>query len=207
MKEIKVSIGNNNLKDDSDTQSISNQNSDKSQEEGQKTSEKKDNETFDSLAKDLLAYKVELESLKDQLLRSMADNENIRRRAQKDIEEMSKYAISSFSKDLLSIIDNLGLALENLKETSLSDHHEVRSLREGIKITEKEMLNILEKHGISPLGSLGERFDHNIHQALFESESSEYDEGHVIQVIQRGYTIHDRLLRPALVGISSGIKS
>lgn len=142
--------------------------------------------------------------LKDHLLRALAEAENTRKRAQKEKEETAKYAIANFARDLVSVVDNLSRALETIRGDDQSLSPEMKALKEGILMTEKELLHALEKHGVKRVEPLGERFDHNLHQAMFEGESEDHGEGHIMHVMQVGYTLHDRLLRPALVGVSKG---
>ncbi len=142
--------------------------------------------------------------LKDQLLRAMAETENTRKRTQKEKEETVKYAIANFARDLVSVVDNLNRALETIKGEDKDLSPEVKSLKEGILMTEKDLLKTLEKYGIKKIHPLGEKFDHNFHQAMFEAASDDHGEGHVMHVMQAGYTLHERLLRPALVGVSKG---
>lgn len=140
-------------------------------------------------------------ALKDQLLRAVAEAENTRRRAERQVKEASQYAISSFARDMLTISDNLRRALDALPE-DFRDKDEFKSFVEGVNMTERELLNALERHGIRKIDPLGERFDHNFHQAMFEVEDAEPAPGTIVQVVQPGYVIRDRLLRPALVGVA-----
>ena len=141
----------------------------------------------------------EIANLKDQLLRSLAEQENIRKRSQREREEASKYAVSSFARELLSVSDNLRRAL-NAAPTH--DDEQVKTFVIGVEMTEKEILNAFEKFGVKKVSPEGEKFDHNFHQAMFEVEDAEKEPGIVVQVLQPGYILHDRLLRPALVGVS-----
>jgi molecular chaperone GrpE len=149
----------------------------------------------------LSALETELANLKDQWLRAMAETENLRKRAQRDREEALKYASSNFGRDMLSIADNLRRALEscsNLEEIPES----VKSLIQGIELTESALISTFDRHGIKKIEPMGEKFDPNLHQAMFEVEDANVAPGTVVQVLQVGYTMHDRLLRPAMVGIS-----
>ena len=145
------------------------------------------------------------EALKDQLLRALAETENLRKRAEREREEAAKYAITSLARDIVSVADNLQRALESVPvESDDSDKSNTRigSLRDGIEMTRQEFETVLARHGIERLEPLGETFDHNFHQAMFEVEHEEYSAGTVVQVLQAGYRIHDRLLRPAMVGVA-----
>jgi molecular chaperone GrpE len=146
---------------------------------------------------------AELAEYKDRLLRALAETENVRRRSQREREDASKYSISSFAKDLLSAADNLRRALESLPESEAKDER-TRSLLAGVAATERELLSIFERHGIKRIDPHGERFDHNFHQAIFEAERPDQPSGSVVEVLQPGYVLHDRLLRPAMVGVAKG---
>jgi molecular chaperone GrpE len=143
------------------------------------------------------------DELKDQLLRALAEVENIRRRAARDHEDAKKYAIAGFARDLLSVADNFARALESVaKEDTSSFPASVQSMIDGLKLTEKELNGIFERQGVKKLNPLGEPFDHAFHQAIFEVPTSDYPAGTVAQVMQPGYVLHDRLLRPAMVGVA-----
>ncbi len=133
--------------------------------------------------------------LKDQLLRALADKENTRKRAQAEQLDTMKYAISKFATDMLTIADNLQRAIDAADQTD----EKVKPVIEGIQLTQKELEKTFEKHGISAIFPLGKAFDPNFHQAVLESESDTYNPGEVMQVMQTGYTLEDRLLRPAMV--------
>jgi len=139
---------------------------------------------------------AKIDQLKDQLMRALADMENLKKRSLRETHDMAKYAISEFAKDLLAVSDNLRRALEFAPEEQSSQ------VLEGVKMTEKELLKVFEKYGIRKVGEVGEKFDHNLHQAIFETEDAEKEPGTILSVMQPGYTIHDRLLRPAMVGVS-----
>ena len=144
----------------------------------------------------------ELAEAKDQLLRALAEQENIRRRAQRDKEESVKYAATAFAKDLISTADNLRRALDSVKESELDEVG--KNLLTGIAATERGLLAAFERNGIRRIDPLGEKFDHNLHQALFEVEDTSKPTGTVAQVLAPGYTLHDRLLRAAMVGVAKG---
>jgi molecular chaperone GrpE len=149
----------------------------------------------------LAAVEAELAETKDRLLRALAETENVRRRFQREREDTLKYAVSGFAKDLLSPVDNLRRALESLPESEVEDPR-VKSLLEGVAATERELLGALERHGLKRIDPKGERFDHNFHQAIFEVERTDAPPGTVVEVLQPGYVLHDRLLRPAMVGVA-----
>lgn len=147
---------------------------------------------------------AEVASLKDQLLRAMAETENVRRRAQRDREESLKYAGAPVIKDLLGVADNLQRALESVPAEAAADNEPLANLRTGVEMTHKELLAVFERHNIRTINPLGEKLDPHLHEAMFEMEDPEKPAGTVVQVIQPGYRLHDRLLRPARVGISKG---
>ena len=144
---------------------------------------------------------AELAEQKDQLLRALAETENVRRRAQREREDVLKYAVAGFAKELLSVADNLRRALDSLPESEARDER-TRGLLAGVAATERELLSAFERHGIRRIDPDGERFDHNLHQAIFEAERPGKPGGVVIEVLQPGYVLHDRLLRPAMVGVA-----
>jgi len=149
----------------------------------------------------VVALEAELADAKDRLLRALAETENVRRRAQREREDTQKYAISNFARDLLSPVDNLRRALDSVPPAEISDPR-TRSLLEGVAATERELLATFERYGLKRIDPMGERFDHNFHQAIFEAERPGAAPGTVIEVLQPGYVLHDRLLRPAMVGVA-----
>lgn len=139
-----------------------------------------------------------VEELKDQLLRAMAEVQNTKKRAEKEKADISKFSISGFAKDVLRIRDNLQLALKsNIQDTG--------AIVDGIKLTMSEMDNILGSYGIKIIDSMGKPFDPNFHQAMIEVETADREPGVIVQVMQEGFMIYDRLLRPALVGVSKKV--
>ncbi|MBV8133878.1 MAG: nucleotide exchange factor GrpE [Alphaproteobacteria bacterium] len=149
------------------------------------------------------ALEAEIAEQKDHLLRALAETENVRRRAQREREDALKYAVAGFAKELLSVADNLRRALDSLPETEAREER-TRGLLAGVAATERELLSVFERHGIRRIDPDGERFDHNLHQAIFEAERPGKPDGMIIEVLQPGYVLHDRLLRPAMVGVAKG---
>ena len=145
----------------------------------------------------------EIKDLKDQLLRALAENENLRKRTAKEIEQIKKFGHISIFKDFLNVVDNLERAVESSSSENQSQLV-VKNLIDGIEIVLKDMKSLLDKNNIKKIEPLHERFDYNLHQAMFEAPSSEYDEGLILEVVQPGYILHDRLIRPAMVGVSKG---
>ena len=145
---------------------------------------------------------AELAETKDRLLRALAETENVRRRAQRERDDAQRYAVANFAKDLLSVADNLRRALESVPDADALDER-TRNLLAGVAATERELLAAFERHGIKKLEPrAGDRFDHNQHEAMFEVENTGQPAGSIIQVLQPGYMLHDRLLRPAMVGVA-----
>ena len=149
----------------------------------------------------LTTVEAELGDTKDRLLRALAETENVRRRFQREREDAQKYAISGFAKDLLTVVDNLRRALDAMPEAEVTEPR-TRSLLDGVAATERELLAAFERSGLTRIDPKGERFDHNFHQAIFEAERPGAPAGTVIEVLQPGYLLHDRLLRPAMVGVA-----
>ncbi|MBP2311529.1 nucleotide exchange factor GrpE [Azospirillum soli] len=145
---------------------------------------------------------AEVASLKDQLLRSMAEVENTRRRAQRDREDASKYAVSSFAKELVTVADNLRRALEAVPAEGREQDEMLKSLAVGVEATERQLFAAFDRAGIKKIDPTGELFDPNFHQVMFEIENTGKPAGTVVQVLQPGYTIHGRLLREAMVGVA-----
>ena len=144
----------------------------------------------------------EIAELKDKLLRTLADMENLRRRSQKDREDAVKFSAANFARDMLSVADNLRRATESIPKEDEVDGVSLAAFIEGISLTEKELISTLERHGIRKIEPMGEKFDPKFHEAMYEVPSADAENGTVMQVVEAGYVIHDRLLRPAKVGIA-----
>ncbi|MCW2244619.1 molecular chaperone GrpE [Azospirillum fermentarium] len=145
---------------------------------------------------------AEIARLKDQLLRSAADMENTRRRAQRDREDAIKYAVAGFAKELLPVADNLRRALEAVPADGREKDEILKSLAVGVEATERQLLAAFDRGGIKKLEPLNEVFDPNFHQVMFEIENTGKPAGTVVQVLQAGYTLNGRLLREAMVGVA-----
>ena len=145
---------------------------------------------------------AEIAALKDQLLRAVAETENVRRRMQRDQEETAKYAITGFARDLVNVLENLQRATQSIPPEAREQNPMLKSLAEGVDMTMKELLSAFERNGIVRIDPIGHKFDHNLHQAVVQIEHSKAEAGTVVQVLQAGYMIHDRLLRPAMVGVA-----
>jgi molecular chaperone GrpE len=156
-------------------------------------------------AAELAKVQAERDDLKDKLLRTLADMENLRRRTEREIADAKAYAVTSFARDMLGSSDNLRRALESLPADALKTADGLtKALHEGVELTERELLKTLERHGVRRIDPLAEKFDPNLHQAMFEAPDAEIAKGLVSKVVQVGYKIGERVLRPALVGVSSG---
>lgn len=161
-----------------------------------------DNQNADLIR--ISALESELERTKDQMIRALAEAENTRRRAVKDKEDASKFAVTSFSRDLLSVADNLRRALDAIPAELVAENPQVKSFTDGIEATERELLRSFEKNGITKIEPLDQPFDPNFHEVMFEAPMPDKANGTIIQVLEPGYTINGRILRPARVGISKG---
>jgi len=143
----------------------------------------------------------EIEQLKDEKLRLLADMENLRKRSDRDRVDSIRYGSINFARDILSTSDNLSRALDAIPKDARKTETMI-NLINGLRMVQKEFTSILAKHGIKKIDALNQRFDHNLHQAMMEIESEKVEEGLVIQEIQSGYTMHDRLLRPSMVSVA-----
>ena len=150
----------------------------------------------------LIAMTAERDALKDQLLRALADTENMRRRSEREADTARKYGHTQFARDLVGAIDNLARALASAPEDKSSLEESVQSLLTGIELSWTEIQSAIEKHGVRQINPVGEKFDYNFHQAMFEVPTNDQPPGVVLEVVQHGYALHDRLLRPAMVGVS-----
>ena len=150
----------------------------------------------------ITALEAELDRTKDQMLRSVAEADNARKRALRDREDASKFAISSFAKGLLDVSDNLRRALEAMPGDLMETEPRLKNLVDGIKATERELLRSFEKNGIKKLEPLDEQFDPNFHEVMFEMPGTGKPPGTITQVMEVGYVLHGRLLRPARVGVA-----
>jgi molecular chaperone GrpE len=149
------------------------------------------------------ALAAEVAGLKDQLLRALAESENIRKRAERDKTDARRYAATELARDLLSVADNLRRALDSAAGLEVGDDDQaLKGLIDGVAMTERDLLGALERNGVKKIEPLDEPFDHNLHQAMYEVPNSGKPAGTVVELLQPGYVIHDRLLRPAMVGVA-----
>lgn len=162
-------------------------------------------EVIDALLSENQGLRDEKDALKDQMLRVAADMENLRRRTQRDVTDARQYAITNFARDVLSIGDNLDRAISAVPEDEKENGSTALvSLVEGMEMTGREMVRIFAKHGVTKEEPEGEKFDPNRHQAMFEVPNLSVASGTVVQVMQAGYMLGERVLRPAMVGVSKG---
>ncbi len=159
--------------------------------------------TVDPREVEILTLKDDVAASKDRLLRLAAEMENLRKRTEREKAEATLYAATNFARDLLSVADNLGRALQALPQEERDRAGEVeKNLIAGVEVTERELLNIFQRHGIRRIETVGAKFDPNFHQAIYEVPTSEKPPGIVMQEMQAGYQVGDRCLRPAMVGVS-----
>jgi molecular chaperone GrpE len=156
------------------------------------------------LGADLDALLAENAEMRDRLLRTMADMENLRRRTEREKVDTARYAISNFARDVLTVGDNLRRTIEHVPAEAASQDPALKSFLEGVELTERELLKVMERHGVTRIEPLGERFDPTCQQAMYEVQNAEVPEGTVVDVMQSGYTIGERCLRPALVAVAKG---
>ena len=151
------------------------------------------------------ALNAENAALKDRVLRTLAEMENLRRRTEREAADARTYAVSAFARDMLNVVDNLTRALESLPENARAGGDEVlKSLIDGVELTARDLSVALGRHGVKKQEPQGEKFDPNFHQAIFETPDEKLPTGTVTKVVQSGWTIGDRVLRPAMVGVSKG---
>jgi molecular chaperone GrpE len=156
-------------------------------------------------AASISALESELAAAKDQALRALAEAENTRRRAQREIEDNSKYALANFARDLLSVADNLRRALDAIPLDARRADKALDTFATGVELTEREIVAAFERYGVKRIDAAGRPFDHNFHQAVMQVETPDQAPGTVVQVFQPGYVIHGRLLRAAMVSVAKAI--
>ncbi|MBM3521418.1 MAG: nucleotide exchange factor GrpE [Alphaproteobacteria bacterium] len=149
-------------------------------------------------------FEAEVSRLKDQALRALAEAENTRRRAQREIEDRERFALTGFARELTSVVDNLRRALDMVSAEARAADPKFDQFAQGVELTEREFMAILDRHGIKRVVPNGQPFDHNLHQAIAQVESTTAAPGTVIQVVQAGYTLNGRILRPAMVIVAKG---
>lgn len=153
----------------------------------------------------IATLEAQVAELRDRFLRAVAEGDNIRKRAEKDVADARAYGITSFARDVLTVADNLARTIEHVStEARSSTDPSLKALLDGVEITERDLQMILQKNGVKPISPMGEKFDPHFHQAMFEVPDSGRPHGAVVQVVQPGYAIGERVLRPAMVGVAKG---
>lgn len=185
----------NTTEEDQNTPTVNNESDLSSEEDGLNSEKNLDNDKSD--------LQDEIKDLKDQLLRTLAENENLRKRTDKEIEQIKKYGHINLLRDFLNVVDNMERAVKSSTSENTSESV-VKNLIDGIEIVLNEMKSLLDKNQIKKIEPINEKFDYNFHQAMFEAPSSDIDEGFILEVVQPGYILHERLIRPAMVGVSKG---
>ena len=161
--------------------------------------------TINSLIASVTALDAEKAELKDRLLRTLAEMENLRRRTEKDVADAKIYAVTGFARDMVGAADNLARALESLPaDVRVNADPAMQTMVDGVELTERDLIKTLERHGVKKIDPIGQKFDPNMHQAMFEAPDMVITKGAVMQVVQTGFSIGERVLRPALVGVSTG---
>jgi molecular chaperone GrpE len=161
--------------------------------------------TVDPVAEALALLTAERDELKDRMLRTLAEMENLRRRTEREVADARSYAVTNFARDVLNVADNIRRALDSVPaDAKANADGPLKGLIDGIELTERDLAKTLERHGVKIVEPEGQKFDPNRHQAMFEVPNPEVPAGTVVQVVQAGYVIGDRVLRPALVGVAKG---
>lgn len=164
-----------------------------------------ENEPATAYVDERTVLEAQVAEFKDKFLRAAAEMENTRRRAERDVADARAYSIAGFARDMLNVADNLGRALDAIDpQTREAAEGTLKGLLDGVELTARELLKTLEKHGVRLVDPSGQKFDPNFHQAMFEVPDDKVPTGTVVQLVQPGYAIGDRVLRPALVGVAKG---
>jgi molecular chaperone GrpE len=148
--------------------------------------------------------RAEVADLKDKVLRTLAEMENLRRRTEREVKDAGTYAVTKFARDMLAVADNLRRAIETAPAEARAEGSAAKPVLEGVELTERALLQTFERHGVKPIEAVGAKFDPNLHQAVFEIPNPDVPNGTVLQVMQSGYVIADRVLRAAMVGVAKG---
>lgn len=161
--------------------------------------------SVDPVAEALALLTAERDELKDRMLRTLAEMENLRRRTEREVADARAYAVTNFARDVLNVADNIRRALDSVPaDAKATADGALKGLIDGIELTERDLAKTLERHGVKIVEPQGQKFDPNRHQAMFEVPNPEVPAGTVVQVVQVGYVIGERVLRPALVGVAKG---
>ena len=186
---------NNNKVEEQDLETPTSETTEQAPEQEQETEEVETSEDI------IVKLNEEITNLKDQRLRAIAELENFRKRAEKDQSDALKYGVSNFAKEIINISDNIERAQSSIPEEA-KNNETIKPVIEGIDLIAQSVVTTFEKIGIKKIESLNEKFDHNLHQAMMEIEKDDLEPGTIVQELIPGYTLHDRLLRPAMVGVS-----
>ena len=174
-------------------------------QDGTPTGQGAESATVDPVAEALALLTAERDELKDRMLRTLAEMENLRRRTEREVADARAYAVTNFARDVLNVADNIRRARDSVPaDAKVSADGPLKGLIDGIELTERDLAKTLERHGVKIVEPEGQKFDPNRHQAMFEVPNPEVPAGTVVQVVQAGYVIGDRVLRPALVGVAKG---
>ena len=199
-----------NQDQDNDKHSLKISKNKSNEEDVKKTKQAKKKNVSDSTEKtsqvknvndDISKLNEEIENLKEERLRTLAEMDNLRKRFEKDKIDSIRYGNHNLARDILTLGDNLSRALDAISSDEQRSES-FNNLIDGLNIVQKEFVTILEKHGVKKIESINKKFDHNYHQAMLEVETDEFNEGYVVQEIQSGFTLNDRLLRPSMVSVS-----
>jgi molecular chaperone GrpE len=147
-------------------------------------------------------WEGELAKMKEQWIRAVAENDNLRKRSERDLQEARKYSVTAIARDMVNVSENLQLAIQNIPAEARQQDQQLENLAKGVEMTYEELLRIFGQHGITRIDPKGEKFNHNFHQAVAQIEEPTVEPGCIVQVLQAGYVIHDRLLRPAMVTVA-----
>lgn len=168
----------------------------KTEEANQKTEDKMEE------VKEQINYQAIIDELNDKVLRAAAEVQNTKRIAGLDVQKARDFSIVSFAKDLLSVMDNLKRASESISDEDAANNQQLKNVKDGVEITRKELANVFERHGIKEVNPVDHKFDHDLHQAMAQLDVAGKESGTIIDVMQVGYTLKERLLRPALVAVA-----
>lgn len=156
----------------------------------------------DAVQARVVELETQLAQMKDQWVRAAAETENVRKRAERDVQETAKYAASKFAMDMVGVLENVKRAAESLTEEKRGGNELLKTIGDGLDMTVAELSQIFTRHGIQRIDPMGEKFDHNLHQAVVQVYQPDAEPGTIIQVVQAGYKMHDRLLKPAMVAVA-----
>lgn len=161
-------------------------------------------ETMDASAARIAELEAELAKMKDQWVRAAAETENVRKRAERDQQETARYASAKFARDMVDVLENVKRAADSVSADKRAENELLKTVGDGLDMTASQLEEIFARHGVKRIDPMGEKFDHNLHQAVVQVDQPGAEPGTVVQVVQAGYVLHDRLLRPAMVAVTKG---